>query len=102
MVQSLLRIKQIVTHQLRGKRHYYHRQYRIRFQIEHLTNNWIFFGIVSRDRAIHDYPSIGKTAYRWLRSNNVWCNGIRISEFNNSKYDLEINDKIELLINCDQ
>ena len=62
---------------VRGTQSYSQGQYHLRFQIENLTNNSVFFGIVSNDATIPDYPSIGRTAYGWSGLNNVWHDGIK-------------------------
>jgi len=87
---------------VRGLKDYFQGEHHLHFQIEYLTNNWVFFGIVSKDAPIPDYPSIGKTAYGWSGINNVWRNGDRTNKLDGYISDFQINDQIKLIINCDQ
>ncbi|CAF1139266.1 unnamed protein product [Rotaria sordida] len=100
----------VVTHNgsycyasVRGKYEYTSGKHQIRFQIKHLSNKrWIFFGISYRDTPAVGYGSIGKTGYGFSGEDNVWYDGSAKQRFNGYTSDFEINDIIELLINCDQ
>jgi hypothetical protein len=85
-----------------GLKDYSQGEHHLHFQIEYLTSNWVFFGIRSKDAPLPDYPSIGKTAYGWSGSNNVWRDGNRTNKLDNYISDFNINDQINLIINCDQ
>jgi len=85
-----------------GLKDYSQGEHHLHFQIEYLTSNWVFFGIISKDAPLPDYPSIGKTAYGWSGSNNVWRDGNRTNKLENYISDFNINDQINLVINCDQ
>ncbi len=87
---------------VRGLRDYFQGEHHLHFQIENLTSNWVFFGIISKDALIPDYPSVGKTAYGWSGSNNVWRNGDLTNKFHGYISDFQINDKIKLVLNCDK
>lgn len=87
---------------VRGSSDYHQGEHQLHFVIEHLTNNWIFFGVVSKTSPIPDYPSIGKTAYGWSGLNHVWRDGTRSTNFNGYVTDFQKDDQIHLTINCDQ
>ncbi|CAF1187776.1 unnamed protein product [Rotaria sp. Silwood1] len=88
---------------VRGKCEYISGKHQIRFQIKHLSNeSWAFFGICYKDTTATGCGSIGKTGYGFSGQDNVWHDGSSKKEFNGYKSEFEINDIIELLINCDQ
>ena len=87
---------------VRGFNDYHQGEHHLRFHIENLTKNWIFFGIGSKSGVIPDYPSIGKTVYGWSGLNNVWRDGIRSTNFDGYISDFENNDQIHLILNCNE
>ncbi|CAF4176950.1 unnamed protein product [Rotaria sordida] len=87
----------------RSKNEYSSAQHRFRFKIEHLhTDKWIFFGIVSRDAPMQPLSYSTPTTYGWGGNNSVYLNGVDQTHSGGYKSDLEINDIIELMIDCDR
>jgi hypothetical protein len=88
---------------VRGKCEYSTGEHRLRFTIENLSQyKWIFLGVVSKTAPALATGPAGKTSYAFSGQDTIWRDGVNTSEFNGYKSDLEINDTIELLINCDQ
>ncbi|CAF1071888.1 unnamed protein product [Rotaria sordida] len=87
----------------RSKNEYSSAQHQFRFKIEHLhTDKWIFFGIVSRDAPMQPLSYSTPTTYGWGGNNSVYLNGVDQTHSGGYKSDLEINDIIELMIDCDR
>lgn len=89
---------------VRGKREYSSGQHRIRFQIEELSSDqWAFFGIVSKTAPIKAISIATPTAFGLAGQNGICQNGIYQ---NTSKHsytsDMDTNDKMELFIDCDR
>jgi hypothetical protein len=88
---------------VRGKCEYSTGEHRLRFGIENLSpNKWIFLGVVSKSAPTSNTSTIIAGTYGFAGKNNVWRDGSPIKELNGYKSDFEINDTIQLLINCDQ
>jgi hypothetical protein len=88
---------------VRGKCEYSTGEHRLRFIIENLSpNKWIFLGVVSKSAPTSNTSAIIKGTYGFSGQNSVWCDGSNTSGLKGYKSDFEINDTIELFINCDQ
>lgn len=88
---------------VRGKCEYSSGEHRLRFVIENLSGGkWIFFGIVSKNAS----AKVSEVAYEmscgFSGGDTIWCYGSPMKNYNGYKSDFEINDTIELCINCDQ
>jgi hypothetical protein len=78
--------------------------HRFYFKIEQLntSHKWLFFGIRSKNAPAPTILSIGSSAYGWSGHDDVWINGYAKNKFNGYKSDFEINDIVELIVDCDQ
>jgi hypothetical protein len=78
--------------------------HRFHFKIEQLNTSykWLFLGIRSKNAPAPTIQSIGLSAYGWSGNDDVWFNGHAKNKFNGYKSDFEINDIVELIVNCDQ
>jgi hypothetical protein len=88
---------------VRGKGEYSFGQYRFRFKIEELDpDKWAFFGIVSKTAPIKPISINTPTAYGLAGQDGICLNGIyQNTNTNGYKSDIEMNDKVELFIDCD-
>jgi len=88
---------------VRGKGEYSYGQHRFRFKIEELDpDKWAFFGIVSKNAPIKSISISTPTAYGLAGQDGICLNGIyQNTNKNGYKSDMEINDKLELFIDCD-
>jgi hypothetical protein len=78
-------------------------QYQFRFKIEEYhVNKWIFIGIISKDVALEATSYNNRSCYGWAASNQVYLDGANHNGFNGYKSDIEKNDIVELLVDCDQ
>ncbi|CAF3027549.1 unnamed protein product [Rotaria sp. Silwood2] len=112
-IQGSVRIEdngQVIIHDqtisdsaVRGRCEYSSGQHRFRFKIEQLDGNkWSFFGIVSKDTAIQPSSYFAPTTYGWAGKNQVYLNGVQNIGFDGYKSDMEINDVLELFVDCDR
>jgi hypothetical protein len=86
-----------------GHREYSSGEHRLRFKIENLSaRKWIFLGIKSKNAPAQTSLSGGKTGYGFSGADNVWRDGSFTTGLDGYRSDFEINDIIELIINCDQ
>ncbi len=88
----------------RGSGEYSSGQHRFRFKIEECINSqrWIFIGIVSKDVTLVTGSYGSQSSYGWAGATQVYCNGALSYGFNGYKSDMEKNDVVELLLDCDQ
>jgi hypothetical protein len=87
----------------RGNNEYVSGQHRFRFKIEEYhANKWIFIGIISKDVALQETSYNNRSSYGWAGSNQVYLDGAHHNGFNGYKSDIEKNDIVELLVDCDQ
>jgi hypothetical protein len=88
---------------VRGRGEYSSGQYRFRFKIEELDpDKWAFFGIVSKSAPIKAISISTPTAYGLAGQDGICLNGIyQNTNTNGYKSDIEMNDKVELFIDCD-
>jgi hypothetical protein len=88
---------------VRGNREYSSGEHRLRFKIENLSaSKWIFLGIKSKNEPAQTSLLIGKTGYGFSGEDTVWSDGNSTIGLDGYRSDFEINDIIELIINCDQ
>ena len=89
---------------VRGKGEYSSGQHRFRFQIEEFSEDkWAFFGIVSKSAPIKAISIATPTAFGLAGQDGICQNGIyQTSNNHDYRSDMEINDKFELFIDCDQ
>lgn len=89
---------------VRGKGEYSTGQHRFRFKIEELDpDKWAFFGIVSKTTPIQSISITTPTAYGLAGQDGICLNG-KYQNINKIGYksDMEMNDKLELFIDCDR
>ncbi|CAF2897589.1 unnamed protein product [Rotaria sp. Silwood2] len=87
---------------VRGRCQYSFGQHRFRFKIEKLdTTKWVFFGIKPKDAPMMSDSANTSTAYGWAGGNAVLLNGVVHSNYNGYISDMEMNDIIELIVDCD-
>jgi hypothetical protein len=87
----------------RGSGEYSSSQHRFRFKIEEThANKWLFIGIISKDVPIQAASYESPSSYGWAGINRVFINGVFQPGFDYYKSDVEKNDIVELLIDCDQ
>jgi hypothetical protein len=89
---------------VRGKGEYSFGQHRFRFKLEELDpDKWAFFGIVSKNAPIKAISISIPTAYGLAGQDGICLNGIYQNKNKNQyKSDMEMNDKLELFIDCDR
>ncbi len=77
--------------------------HRFHLKIQHLgTIKWLFFGILSKDAPLQAESYSTPSSYGWAGEDQVYINGVKNSGFSGYKSDLQINDTLELLVDCDQ
>jgi polyhydroxyalkanoate synthesis regulator phasin len=87
----------------RGSGEYTSGQNRFRFKIEqNHPKKWLFIGIISKHVYIQTASYDNPSSYGWAGINRVFLNGDLTSGFNDYKSDVEENDIMELLVDCDQ
>ncbi len=96
--------KQGSVHQgARGNGEYFSGQHRFRFKIEECNRHkWALFGIVSKDVPLEANSFMSQSSYGWAGLNQVYRNGACSNGFNDYKSDMEKNDIMELLVDCDR
>ncbi|CAF1183377.1 unnamed protein product [Adineta ricciae] len=88
---------------VRGSDEYSRGKHRFRFRIESFNNNkWIFFGIISHKTTLQAHTWAVPTCYGWGGQDSVILNCAMHSRFNGYNCDFELNDTIELTLDCDQ
>ncbi|UJR07438.1 hypothetical protein I4U23_011724 [Adineta vaga] len=87
----------------RAQHEYSWGQHRIRFQIEALNaNKWIFCGIISKDIPFTDVCHSSSSSYGWTSTSQVIINGKVHTGYKNYKSDIELDDTMEFIIDCDR
>jgi hypothetical protein len=77
-------------------------QHQFRFKIEQMNrNNWMYFGIVSKNVSLQDRSSNTPTTFGWTTQSFVFLNGSGHSGYNGYKSDMAQNDILELFLDCD-
>ncbi|CAF3317368.1 unnamed protein product [Rotaria socialis] len=88
---------------VRSKGEYSTGKHRFRFKIEHSsTHKWNLIGIVSKTTPIQATAYNTLTSFGWIANNFVCLNGKLFANHNGYKSDIEKNDIIELLIDCNK
>ena len=88
---------------VRGKGEYSSGQHRFRFKIEELDpDKWAFFGIVSKNAPIQSISITTSTVYGLAGQDGMSLNGVyQTTNKYGYKSDMEVNDTLELFIDCD-
>lgn len=85
-----------------GYHEYYQGVHKLYFHIENMTSNeWLFFGIISKRLFIGQQAHLDSSAYGWAGYNQVYMNGRVMHTLNGYLDNMKINDFIELTIDCD-
>lgn len=78
-------------------------QHRFRFKIEQKhSSNWILFGIVSKNTPIQTSSYNTPTSFGWVTNSYAVLNRVGQLNYNGFESDINQNDTVELLIDCDQ
>ncbi len=88
---------------VRSKGEYSTGKHRFRFKIEQTTiHKWNLIGIVSKGTPLQTTAFNTPTTFGWISNDFVCLNGKLYSDYKGYKSDMEKNDIIELLIDCNQ
>lgn len=88
---------------VRSKGEYSTGKHRFRFKIEQMTiQKWNLISIVSKSIPIQATPFNTLTTFGWIANSFVCLNGKLYSDYNGYKSDVEKNDIIELIIDCNR
>jgi hypothetical protein len=88
---------------VRGTGEYSSGIYRFRFQIESFNaNKWLFIGIISKQTLMKENSQISTSSYGWAPPNQVYLNGRKNAGYKGYRSDIEINDIIRFIIDCDR
>jgi hypothetical protein len=88
---------------VRGSNEYISGQNRFRLKIEeNHANKWLFIGIISKDVPIQTTSYDSPSSYGWAGIDRVFLNGAFNPGFNDYTSDIEKNDIVELLVDCDK
>ena len=89
---------------VRGKREYSLGHHQLRLKIEQLSSDrWLFLGIASKSAPSNPVSIVTPTAYGFAGQNGLCLNGIyRNDTDQNYESDMEMNDVVELVLDCDQ
>ncbi|CAF1565353.1 unnamed protein product, partial [Didymodactylos carnosus] len=84
---------------VRGRGEYSSGQHRFRFNIEQLgATKWVLFAVVSKNAPMQTNSYSTPSTYGWAGQDQVYINGVQSSY----KSDMEMNDTLELLVDCDR
>jgi hypothetical protein len=87
---------------VRGSGNYSSGEHRFQFKIESYNiNKWIFFGIISHNVTILSKTWAIPSCYGWGGQDSTILNCAMHAGFNGYLCDFELNDIIELLLDCD-
>jgi hypothetical protein len=88
---------------VRGSGEYSSGEHRFQFKIENYNiNKWIFFGIVSHKITMHSNTWAIPSCYGWGGQDSTILNCAMHAGLNGYSCDFQLNDTIELLLDCDQ
>jgi hypothetical protein len=87
--------------EVRGKNQYVSGSHKIRLFLENFEDAWMFVGINSVSTPLQNYSYRTKSAYGWGIKTYNWLNGIPNLNVENHSIDLESNDVIGLIFDCD-
>ena len=87
---------------MRGSGEYNSGEHRFRFKIESYNiNQWIFFGIISHKAIMQSNTWAIRSSYGWGGQDSVILNCAIHAGLNGYSCDFELNDTIELYLDCD-
>jgi hypothetical protein len=87
--------------EIRGKNEYNSGCHEIRLRIEQLSNSWMFLGINSKSTLIQNESYNLKSTYGWSKDNCIWSNGKYKRNELKPYIEIQNNDTITLLFDCD-
>ena len=88
---------------VRSKGEYSTGKHRFRFKIEQMSiHKWNLIGIVSKGAPLQATAYNTSTTFGWIANDFVCINGKLYPDFNGYKSDIEKNDIVELLIDCNR
>jgi len=88
---------------IRGLHEYSQGEHKLYFRIEHMTSNqWIFFGIISKNASFDQRACMNSSVYGWTGYNSVYINGKSTSILNGYLSDMKVKDFVELTIDCNK
>jgi hypothetical protein len=88
---------------IRGLHEYSQDKHQLFFRIEHMTSNqWIFFGIISKHASFDQQAYMNSSAYGWTGYNCVYLKGKSMPILNGYLSDMKVNDFVELTIDCNK
>jgi hypothetical protein len=87
--------------EIRGKNSYAIGCHKVRIQVEHSSNLWIFLGINSKSTPLQQSSFSSKSAYGWCTNNYIYSNGSYQYNKTNSPIQMNTNDIITLIFDCD-
>ncbi|CAF1385670.1 unnamed protein product [Rotaria magnacalcarata] len=107
---KILEYGQLFTHDsstrdasIGGYHDYSQGEHKIFFHIEHMTSNqWIFFGIISKHVLLGQKAFMDSSAYGWAGYNKVYMGGKPMPILNGYHGDMKVNDFVELTIDCER
>lgn len=86
-----------------GKGEYICGEHRLRLKIEEYNSSkWIFLGIISKNAVIAENLLNSSSTYGWAAPNQVYINGVYCSNLFKYQNDVQKDDIVEVLLNCDQ
>ncbi|UJR16013.1 hypothetical protein I4U23_002928 [Adineta vaga] len=88
--------------EVRGKHEYSSGCYEIHLSIDRFIGEWMFFGINSKSGTLEKISSAPPaSACGWSSDNSCWLNGTDQVVGSNPSVELKMDDKICLLVDCD-
>lgn len=87
----------------RGTGEYLTGKYHFRFQIQSFhENKWLFIGIISKNKILREDLFNTPSCYGWASPNQVYIDGKNHIGYKGYKADIENNDIMETIIDCDR
>jgi hypothetical protein len=100
---------QIVIHEwenehaeIRGRNDYASGLHKIRICIEESRNIWMLLGINSKSTPLKNQSYNSKSTYGWTSNNKIWSYGQEKKNESNDAIELQKNDIISLILDCDK
>lgn len=87
--------------EIRGKEECTAGCHEICLKIEQITNSWTFFGINSKSTKVDKESYNHISTYGWSSDNYIWTAGNHESKGTGRRIEIQKNDKISLLLDCD-
>ncbi|UJR37259.1 hypothetical protein I4U23_029968 [Adineta vaga] len=86
-----------------GLKEYSNGEHKLFFRIENLpANEWIFFGIISKNASLNEKSYTDSSSHGWTGYNSVYMGGKPIPVLNGYLSNMQVNDFVELTIDCDR